>query len=65
MYKLSQRFEMDAFVVTEDDSGDSDNSDIDEDKKVSNLAQEVSCRTILHWNYRGLVSLPTELLSEN
>ena len=33
MYKLSQRFEMDAYVVTEDDSGDSDNSDIDEDKR--------------------------------
>ena len=62
MYKLSQRFDMDAFVVTEDDSGDSDNA---EDKEDSDLAQEVSCRTILHWNYRGLVSLPTELLSEN
>lgn len=60
MYKLSQRFDMDAFVVVEDDCDDSE-----EDKEVLDLVQEVSCRTILHWNYRGLVSLPNELLSEN
>ena len=59
MYKLSQ---MDAFLVGEDVSGDCES---DEDIKVSDLAQEVSCRTILHWNYRGLVSLPLELLSKN
>ena len=62
MYKLSQRFDMDAFAVVEDED---DCDDSDEDKEVSDLAQEVSCRTILHWNYRGLVSLPNELLSEN
>ena len=53
---------MDAFLVGEGDSGDCES---DEDIKVSDLAQEVSCRTILHWNYRGLVSLPSELLSKN
>ena len=26
------------------------------------LSQEVSSRTILHWNYRGLTALPTQLL---
>ena len=60
MYKLTQRFDMDAFLVDEDESGGCES---DEDMKVSDLAQEVSCRTILHWNYRGLVSLPSELLS--
>lgn len=47
-------------MVVEDDCDDSE-----EDKEVLDLVQEVSCRTILHWNYRGLVSLPNELLSEN
>ena len=27
------------------------------------LIQEVSSRSILHWNYRGLLDLPAELLS--
>ncbi len=27
------------------------------------LCSEISCRDILHWNYRGLVTFPPELLA--
>ena len=45
--------------------GTSEDAESDDDNKMSSdLTLEVSCRTILHWNYRGLTSLPTELLSD-
>ena len=38
--------------------------DLSEDEEEeSDIAIEVSTRTILHWNYRKLNSLPKELLS--
>ena len=48
------------------DGDDADSSGKPEevmDAEDSDLSQEVSSRTILHWNYRGLTVLPTELLS--
>ena len=30
----------------------------------SDLIEEISCRHILHWNYRGLTSLPKPLLGK-
>ena len=43
-------------------------TDVDEENKRmmdenEDLIQEVSSRSILHWNYRGLLDLPAELLS--
>ena len=34
------------------------------DAEDGELSQEVSSRTILHWNYRGLTALPTQLLRQ-
>ena len=48
------------------DGDDADSSGKPEgvmDVEDSDLSQEVSSRTILHWNYRSLTALPTELLS--
>ena len=59
---------MDTFLVTteDNDADDADSSEKPEgvmDVEDSDLSQEVSSRTILHWNYRSLTALPTELLS--
>ena len=56
---------MDTFLVTmEGDDGDSSEKPEEfMDAEDSDLSQEVSSRTILHWNYRGLTALPTQLLS--
>ena len=55
MFRLTLRHHMDGFLAgAEVDEGC---ENVDED-----LAQEVSCRHILHWNYRGFTSLPRELL---
>ena len=51
---------MEGFLVTEKESEDDEDAMNIED---SDVVQEVSSRTILHWNYRGLLSLPPELLS--
>ena len=32
------------------------------ESEEGDLIQEISCRHILHWNYRGLTSLPKQLL---
>ena len=64
MYRLSQRFSMDTFLVSMD-GDDADTSGKPEevmDAEDGELSQEVSSRTILHWNYRGLTALPTQLL---
>ena len=35
------------------------------ESEEGDLIQEISCRHILHWNYRGLTSLPKQLLGRN
>ena len=47
------------------DGDDADSSGKPEevmDAEDCELSQEVSSRTVLHWNYRGLTTLPTQLL---
>ena len=40
-----------------EEEGDCESETVERD-----LIQEISCRHILHWNYRGLTSLPKQLL---
>ena len=50
--------EMRGFLAEEE--GDCESEPVERD-----LIQEISCRHILHWNYRGLTSLPKQLLGSN
>ena len=46
---------MTGFLAQEE--GDCESESVERD-----LLEEISCRHILHWNYRGLTSLPKQLL---
>ena len=50
--------EMRGFLAEEEGDCESETAERD-------LIQEISCRHILHWNYRGLTSLPKQLLGSN
>ena len=60
MFKLSNMDDMEGFLVASYE--DHCDEEIQTRKTRNEFIQEISCRHILHWNYRGLKEIPVELL---
>ena len=58
MFRLRNTDTREGFVV---DMSEAD-AEVDPAYVDQELIREVSCRHILHWNYRSFTTLPTELL---
>lgn len=58
MFRLRNTDTREGFVV---DMSEAD-AEVDPAYVDQELISEVSCRHILHWNYRSFTTLPTELL---
>ena len=52
--------DIEGFLVTSYE--DQCDEEIQTRKTRNEFIQEISCRNILHWNYRGLKEIPVELL---